>query len=84
MAYVNSYLSSVYWNDEYRNGADISRWGRLDEQKVVPFLEVFLPQAICSAVGFRSFPSKKSFSLTRLFLGKRSQSRTWGITGSIS
>ena len=31
-----------------------------------------------------AFPHKKSFSLTRLFLGKRSQSRTWGITGSIS
>ena len=31
-----------------------------------------------------AFPRKKSFSLTRLFLGKRSLSRTWGITGSIS
>ena len=31
-----------------------------------------------------AFPRKKSFSLTWLFLGKWSQSRTWGITGSIS
>ena len=31
-----------------------------------------------------AFPRKKSFSLTHLFLGKWSQSRTCGITGSIS
>ena len=31
-----------------------------------------------------AFPHEKSLSLTRLFLGRRSQSRTCGITGSIS
>ena len=27
--------------------------------KVVPFLEVLFPQAVCSAIGFRSFSSQK-------------------------
>ena len=59
VTHVDSYLPSVYWNDEYRNCADIAGWGRIDEQKVVPFLEVFFPQAVCSAIGFRSFSSQK-------------------------
>ena len=31
-----------------------------------------------------AFPRKKSFNLVRLFRGNRSQSSTWGITGSIN
>ena len=57
VTHVDGYLPSVYWNDEYRNCTDISGWGRSDEQKVVPFLEFFLPKAIRSAISFGSLPS---------------------------
>ena len=59
VTHVDSYLPSVYWNDENRNCADISRWGRFDEQEVVSFLKVLFPQAVCSAIGFGSFSSQK-------------------------
>ena len=57
VTHVDGYLPSVYWNDEYQDCTDISRWGHFDEQKVVPFLEFFLPKAIRMAINFGSLPS---------------------------
>ena len=48
------------------------------------FLNSFSLRPYARQSASEAFPHKMSFSLTWLFLGKRSQSRTWGITGSIS